>query len=240
MNYPKVSVIIPFYNCPYIKQALESALGQTYGNVEIILVDDGSSKNVEKIEPYLQLPNLRYILKANGGTASALNTGIVAARGDYFVWLSADDVMQRDKVERQLHFMQERDAYFSFTAFSYLDEYSRAIGGPVVFRFVDKLSFFRTMMKGCPINGSSVMIRMSVFASIGMFDESLPYTHDYDLWLRMLPHYEFYYFDEPLLLYRVHDAMGTKVHETEILHEISLVQARHQASVENLINWGEF
>lgn len=235
-----MSIVIPFYNCPYIDEALASAIGQSYTNVEVLLVDDGSETHLNTVQAFLHLPNVHYFRKENGGTASALNTGIISSTGDYFVWLSADDVLRQDKVEKQLHFMLRHNAYFSYTAYSNMDSHSRVFGEPVTSRIPDKLSFFRMMMKSCPINGSSVMIRMGVFASIGMFDQGLPYTHDYDLWLRMLPHYEFYYLDEPLTLYRVHDAMGTKVHAAEISREISLVQSRHHASIGNLIQRGEY
>ncbi|WP_394514565.1 glycosyltransferase family A protein [Priestia aryabhattai] len=86
----KVSIIIPFYNCSYIDQAIQSALNQTYQDIEIIVVNDGSSKFNEKITPYLD--RILYIEKENGGTASALNLGIKNATGEYFAWLSSDDI----------------------------------------------------------------------------------------------------------------------------------------------------
>ncbi|MGO4274414.1 glycosyltransferase family 2 protein, partial [Paenibacillus sp. TAF58] len=78
---PKVSIIIPFYNCPYIDQAIASAIGQTYANVEIIVVDDGSTIHADKIGPFKD--RVYYLGKANGGTASALNHGIRYASGEY-------------------------------------------------------------------------------------------------------------------------------------------------------------
>lgn len=79
----KVSIIVPFYNCPYINQALDSLVNQTYSNIEIIVVNDGSTQFSEGIIPYLD--KIKYIQKENGGTTSALNTGIKHATGDYFL-----------------------------------------------------------------------------------------------------------------------------------------------------------
>jgi glycosyltransferase involved in cell wall biosynthesis len=69
----KVSILIPFYNCPYVDRAIESALQQTYPDVEVIVIEDGSSKHLPLIKPYAK--HIRYIRKPNGGTASALNRG---------------------------------------------------------------------------------------------------------------------------------------------------------------------
>jgi glycosyltransferase involved in cell wall biosynthesis len=240
MSGPKVSVVIPFYNCSYVNEALESALGQTYKHLEVIVVDDGSTVHFDKVKPYLRLPTVRCIRKINGGTASALNRGILFSRGDYFTWLSADDVMQPDKVEKQLNFMLENHAYFSHTAFSYINNQSVVIGGPVVLQIPDKRTWYHTLMRGCPINGSTVMIDKSVFKSVGTFDENLSFTHDYDMWLRIVPHYEFFYLNEPLTLYRVHESMGTKVHESTIPFEVARVRAKHRSTLQGLIDRGVF
>lgn len=78
---PKVSVVVPFYNCPYVDRAVHSVLNQSYPNVEIIVVNDGSTQHVEKLAPYLD--RILYVEKANGGTATALNVGIRRATGAY-------------------------------------------------------------------------------------------------------------------------------------------------------------
>lgn len=108
----KVSIIIPFYNCQYVEKAIESALNQTYQNIEVIVVDDGSTKYIERITPYLD--SIHYIQKKNGGTASALNTGIRYATGEYFAWLSSDDLFKPDKISKQLKFMKRCGSFFFF------------------------------------------------------------------------------------------------------------------------------
>ncbi len=230
---PMVSIVIPFYNCPYVAQAIESALCQTCSDCEIIVVDDGSTRHMELLTPFLQ--QCTVVRKRNGGTASALNAGIQRATGQYFAWLSSDDVFAPTKIERQLAFMLGNHAYVSHTAYQTIDEDSRLVGDPIRLRFPGKRSFYQTLLQGCPINGSSIMLRMEVFSSLGYFDEALLYTHDYDMWLRMIPHYEFYYLEDPLLMYRSHAKMGTKVHEQNIALEIASVQVRRRQSIQRLI-----
>ncbi len=233
VEYPKVSIVIPFYNCPYVDQAIESALSQSYPNFEVIVVDDGSTKYSGKIGPFLS--RIRYIKKGNGGTASALNMGIQHATGEYFTWLSSDDLYDKVKVERQLAFMKERAADISYGNYVLIDTDNRVISGPAGIGFPTRIQFLETMRKGCIINGCTVMLKMKLFKEVGLFDPSLPYTHDYDLWLRILPHYDFHYLHEPLVKYRVHLEMGSKKHEKVIPQEILMVQRKHDKKLEELI-----
>lgn len=230
---PKVSIVIPFYNCPYIDQAIESALNQSYPNIQVIVVDDGSIKYSEKIGPYLN--KIRYIKKGNGGTASALNMGIKNATGEYFTWLSSDDLYDKFKVEKQLAFMQERSADISYGNYVLIDTDNQIISEQAGINMPTRIQFLEIMRKGCIINGCTVMLKMKIFEEVGLFDTSLPYTHDYDLWLRILPHYHFYYFHEPLVMYRVHSEMGSKKYEQVIPQEILSVQGKHAKKLEELI-----
>ncbi|QHW29802.1 glycosyltransferase [Paenibacillus rhizovicinus] len=229
---PLVSVVIPFYNCAYVDQAIESALNQTYPHLEIILVDDGSTRFLETVEPYKG--TVRYIRQRNGGTASALNTGIAHAYGDYFVWLSADDVFQPDKITKQIGLLLENKGNFCHTSYAHMDHHNQITDTLKGFDFPEKIHLVDTLKLGCIINGSSVMIGMEVFQRLGLFDESLRYTHDYDMWLRILPHYEFYYIHEDLVHYRIHADMGSNRHAKKIQNEVLLVQQKHHGSMTEL------
>ncbi len=229
----KVSIIIPFYNCAYVDQAIQSALNQTYENIEIILVNDGSTIHNEKVKPFLN--KIRYIEKGNGGTASALNAGIEAATGNYFSWLSSDDLYEPEKIEKQLNFMKQHHASVSYLSYILIDEKNRSISGPVGIAFPNRELFYRHLKSGCPINGCTVMLKMKIFQEVGLFDESLPFTQDYDLWLRVVQKYDFYYLDQPLVSYRVHDEMGTKRNAVAIRKEIKLVKTRHRRAINQLI-----
>ena len=229
----KISIIIPFYNCPYVDQAIESALNQTYNNVEIIVVNDGSTIYQEKIVPYID--KIIYIEKENGGTASALNVGIKNATGNYFTWLSSDDMFDSNKLVEQIQFMKSKDIMISYTPVIYIDSHSNPISEPIGVQYQDKLHFLKGLSKACTINGCTVMMKMEAFSEIGMFNEILPYTHDYDLWLRAIAKYEFHYLNKPLVLSRIHDGMGTKRYRDKINLEIKNVQKKHKDILNKLI-----
>ena len=104
---PKVSIVIPVYNgSNYLREAIDSALAQTYKNIEVIVINDGSNDNgkTDKIcKSYGK--RIRYFKKENGGVSSALNMGIEKMEGEYFSWLSHDDVYLPRKIETQIKFL---------------------------------------------------------------------------------------------------------------------------------------
>ncbi|PYE48310.1 glycosyltransferase [Paenibacillus barcinonensis] len=224
---PRVSIVIPFYNCPYVPQAIQSALNQTYAEVEVIVVNDGSTRHEELLQPYL--PHINVLGKSNGGTASALNHGIRHASGDYVAWLSSDDSFYPDKIRYQLEFMQREQVLVSHTNFHYINEHSavtRMHAGPGP---MSELDFLRRFNGSNPVNGCTVMIRKDLFGGVGLFDELLPYTHDLDLWLRILLNgHRFPYLNEPLTAYRWHGGMGSVRHADAIGREAAMVWSRYR------------
>ncbi|MCM3785863.1 glycosyltransferase [Neobacillus mesonae] len=231
---PLVTIVIPFYNCPYIHHSIRSALEQTYPSIEIIVVDDGSTIHANLIDPYR--PYIYYLGKQNGGTATALNHGIRYASGEYIVWLSSDDMLYPEKVAMQVGMMQELGASISHTNFNYINEHgvvTQFRAGPSPMSRQEMLRFF---LLGNPVNGCTVMIHKSVFTTVGLFDESLPYTHDYDLWYRvLLAGHSIPYITQPLTAYRRHQGMGTLRYEGAIAHEISMTKAKYRDRVRGLI-----
>ena len=101
---PLVSIVIPVYNgSNYLAQAIDSALGQTYPNCEVLVVNDGSDDGGATAELALGYgEKIRYFEKENGGVATALNLGIRQMRGEYFAWLSHDDLYKPEKIELQV------------------------------------------------------------------------------------------------------------------------------------------
>ena len=105
---PLVSIIIPVYNgANYLSDAINSALNQTYKKIEIIVVNDGSNDYdaTEKIALSFS-DQIKYIKKENGGVSTALNVGIQAMKGEYFSWLSHDDMYTQNKIESQIDFLK--------------------------------------------------------------------------------------------------------------------------------------
>ncbi|MFD0694193.1 glycosyltransferase [Paenibacillus sp. GCM10027628] len=228
---PRVSIIIPFYNCPYIEHAILSALNQTYPNIEIIVVDDGSTMHTDKIAPFLS--RVHYLGKANGGTASALNCGIRSASGAYIAWLSSDDMFYPDKIECQLNFMLAHNSSISYTAFDEIDAHNHVTNRKAGARFPSQAQFIRSLINLDPINGCTVMMKKKKLSRIGLFNESLRYTHDYDLWIRfVLGNVYVHFLDQPLTMYRWHEEMGTRKHWPAIQQEIAYVQGLYKVRLE--------
>ncbi|SDI12958.1 glycosyltransferase family 2 protein [Alteribacillus bidgolensis] len=232
-NLPKISIVIPFYNCPYIDQAIKSALRQTYLNREVIVVDDGSTQHTTLIKPFLN--QIRYIRKENGGTASALNTGIQSSTGELIAWLSSDDVFLREKLAKQVKFMHETNADMVYTNFNLINENSVVFKKDVGLILTSKLDFFKQLQKSCPVNGSTVLIKKDIFSSVGWFDETLKYTQDYDMWIRMGVKYDLKGLNESLLNYRKHDNMGSKRFVEEQWKEIKAVQEKYKGILARLV-----
>lgn len=231
---PLVTVVIPFYNDPYIADAVDSALRQTYEPVETIIVNDGSVRETERLVPYLE--RIHVLGKANGGTASALNHGFRHASGEYVAWLSSDDRFLPDKIGRQLRFMQETGCWISHTGFRYIDDKGMPCGEPIQLSMPTMAAFYRTFLDGNPVNGCTVMMRKELFARLGGFDESQKYTHDYDFWLRaILAGFPLGYCADPLTEYRRHGAMGTIVHHSETEREFRKLRAAYRPRIEKLL-----
>ncbi|WP_339319068.1 glycosyltransferase [Paenibacillus sp. FSL R10-2734] len=232
---PKVSVVIPFYNCPYIEHALQSVFSQSWEPYEIIVVDDGSTVHTNLITPYLS--RIHYLGKSNGGTASALNHGILHSTGDYVVWLSSDDLFYRDKINNQVLFMEYYHLLISYTNFNYINGQSQLLQMNAALLFPNQLEYLRCFLHGNPINGCTVMFKREVFGAIGLFDESLPYTHDFDLWYRaILNGYAPAMLNQSLTAYRNHEGMGTLKHYDVIMAEAAATNARYKGSLQHLIS----
>lgn len=216
MLTPRVSVVIPTYNhARYLRYALDSVINQSYANLEVFVIDDGSNDGTaEIVKPYRS--KINYIYKENGGTPSALNLGLSLATGKYICWLSADDVFIEDKVSKQVGLMESDPSLgFSYTSFVVIDANGNKQYTVNSANFSDKQEMVTKLMEGCFINGSSVMMRSSALQKIGNFDESLPQAHDYDLWFRFLRHYSCGFLAERLLAYRWHgENMSQNPNET--------------------------
>lgn len=213
---PKVSIVIPVYNgSDYMREAIDSALAQTYSNIEIIVINDGSNDGgaTEKIALSYG-DRIRYFSKPNGGVASALNMAIENMNGEYFSWLSHDDLYFDQKVERQIEFLSEMNFEERNKVIVYSD-YIHFTNNPkeVCFRKMPGVapSEFRYWLTVENIlNGCTLLIPKSAFSSIGRFDTQLRTTQDYDLWFRLAREYQFRHMGECLVKSRLHPNQGSR------------------------------
>lgn len=183
-----VSVIIPAYNIEkYISQTIESVIRQTYKNIEIIIVNDGSTDNTPKIiQEYSQKDKrVKVINQSNKGLSAARNSGLKIAKGEYLCIIDADDIMMPEKIESQFIFLEDNPlGDFTYSKVRYFinntsDIYVRDLSTPNGTTSVYK----KLLQSGNFISPNSVFFRRSVFDEFGGFDEKLRSSEDFDYWL---------------------------------------------------------
>jgi glycosyltransferase involved in cell wall biosynthesis/tetratricopeptide (TPR) repeat protein len=207
----KVSVVIPVYNgYRYLGEAIDSVVSQTYPDVEIIVVNDGSNDDGKtRAVAGRYGSKIRYIEQENRGVGGALNTGLAAMSGDVFCWLSHDDVFRPHKIERQIEFFNRlgRDDVILFSNYALIDGNGRVTAQVAMETVIgDKPQL--ALLRGC-INGCTIFVPKKIFDAVGPFDETLRYTQDYDMWKRMSAGHSFVLMADILVDYRLHPEQGT-------------------------------
>ena len=205
-----VSIIIPAYNqAHYLGAAIASALGQSYGDVEVIVVDDGSTDKTREVVEQIGDPRLRYVYQENQGLSAARNTGIRHACGTYLSYLDSDDLFLPEKVALLLAVMEERPEVGLVAGQAMpVDE----AGSPAGALFDRPLpDDARELLLHNPLHVGSVLVRRSWQEKAGFFDESLRSYEDWDMWLRLArlgcPMASV---ARPVSLYRFHAAQMTR------------------------------
>lgn len=200
---PLVSVIIPLYNTEkYIEEAVKSILSQTYKNLEVIIIDDGSKDNSGNIVKRIDDKRIKLICQENSGMAAALNKGIAMAKGEYIARQDADDIAYPQRLEKQISFLQKNEHYAVVgtwaKVFSDDNKEHKAHQHPA-----DNLTLKLFLLFDNPFVHSSMMIRKSVLDKIGNYDvKKSQLTQDYDLWSRIARDYEIANMPEMLQAYR--------------------------------------
>ncbi len=221
---PKVSIIIPVYNgSNFLEQSIHSALSQTYSNIEVIVINDGSTDNGKTEEIALSFGDrIRYFSKPNGGVASALNRGISEMRGDYFSWLSHDDLYSINKIQNQMkHIAKLPQESISFCNFEFIDE-NGTVGESVAAHDYHEETFRSHLLENNFLHGCSLIIPKTVFEKAGTFNEQLKTTNDYELWFRIAQFNTFYHLNETLVQSRQHSQQTNRtmnaIHRKECNH----------------------
>lgn len=196
---PLVSVIIPTFNrARFIAQAVESVLLQSYSDLELLVVDDGSTDQTQvALQPYAG--HIRYFRQDNSGVSAARNHGIRESSGELIAFLDSDDRWHKDKLKYQVELFKTHPN----TAVCYTDEIWIR-GGRLVNAKNKHAKYsgciFENVLPLCIISPSAVMLRRSVFLNVGLFDESLPVCEDYDMWLRVALRYPVHFIPIPLIV----------------------------------------
>lgn len=194
MKQPMVSIIIPVYNgSNYVKEAIDSALSQTYSNYEIIVVNDGSNDNGKTKKIALSYGDkIRYYEKENGGVSSALNFALNKMKGKYFSWLSHDDRYLPQKIEKQINYLIENKLedknVILYSDYNLIDRKSKLVSNCIKDTYLlnDKPEY--ALLRGA-VNGITMLIPVKAFEEYGNFNENLVAVQDYELWHKMFKTY---------------------------------------------------
>jgi len=205
-NDPTVSAIIPTYNrAQLVGRAVQSILNQTYQDFEITVVDDSSTDNTEVVVKSFNDERIRYIRhRENRGLPAARNTGIRVAKGKYIGLLDDDDEWLPKKLEKQIDKFRRLSDNVGvvYSGFCYISENS----GKTVSRVIPSLrgNVYVHLLERCILGSPTPLIRKNCFQKAGFFDETLPSSEDWDMWIRLSKHYDFDFVPDILAKHHVH------------------------------------
>jgi glycosyltransferase involved in cell wall biosynthesis len=215
---PQISVIIPSYNqAQFVAAAVESVLAQTYPEVEAIVVDDGSTDDTQAVLAAYS-GRIRCIHQENRGLAGARNTGFLASRGDYLLFLDSDDLIHPDKLALHVSLMEADPAFgLVYSAWQQINADGTQVLGEVRPNRQGQL-LKELLLRRFFFFASAAVVRRECMERVGLFDESLQWSEDADMWLRLArAGYPFGYIDRTLLKYRIHaDSMTASISPEQV------------------------
>lgn len=198
---PLVSVIIPVYNRrDMLCQAVESVLAQSYENLELIVVDDGSTENVPAVLA-AHADTVTLLTRENRGVSAARNFGVSRSRGKYVAFLDSDDLWLPEKLNRQVAYLEANPEIHICQTEEIWIKNGRRINPRKKHRKPSGMIFMPSL-ELCLVSPSAVMLKKDFFLETGGFDESLPACEDYDLWLRISCRYPVHLIADPLVIKR--------------------------------------
>lgn len=205
MEKPIVSIIIPAYNAgKYIKQTVESVIGQTYKNIEIIVIDDGSKDKTAEIVKSFGDPRVIYIFQENNGQSAARNAGIKIAKGKYISFLDSDDLFLPQKIERQVDFLESNPdcgVCYSKIYHFFSDQPEKLYYNPIP-NYSGYI--FDKLLTHSVVNPLAAVMRKEYLDKYGGFKEDWRRCDEQYLWLKMaFNKVKFCYLDEVLGHYRI-------------------------------------
>ena len=229
-----VSVIIPTYNRGYIlKKAVASVQNQTYQEIEILIVDDGSTDNTECIVSQISDSRVHYIKnEKNCGVSHTRNLGIAAAKGKYIAFQDSDDIWKQDKLEKQMECMGQEDYGMVYCAFE--REFQ---DGNVVYYPPKEIpteekrgNIFQSLLRRNLISTQTMLIPKKVLSETGYFNEGMSNLEDYELALRIAKNHKIGMVDEALVyLHTLPD--GINQNQIQSLVNITYIYLCHKEAL---------
>ena len=232
-----VSIIIPTYNCArLIGRAIESVLNQTYRDFELIIVDDSSTDNTEKIIKKFQEQDKRvkYIRhEKNRGGSAARNTGIKNAKGEYIAFQDSDDEWLPEKLKKQMEVFKNTSSKVGvvYTGFWRIKDNKKTYIPQSWVKQKDDNIYFE-LLKGNFVGTPTILIKKKCFKKVGIFDEKLPRLQDWELVIRLSKYYDFKCIDEPLLIsYYTTDSISAN--HKALIEALELILTKHYKNFNN-------
>lgn len=235
---PKISVIMPAYNAEkYIAEAIDSILGQTFGDFEFIILNDCSSDRTEEIILSYDDPRIVYLKnERNLGVAATLNRGLAMAKGEYIARMDADDISLPERFAKQVAYLDGHPAV------AVLGTNLEAFDQTGVLRYgwsaTDPDQMRIDLLFSCGLAHPSVMMRRSVTAELGGYDPAFEGLEDYELWCRVARKYDVTTLPDILFRYRMHGGQVTKNPSAKYQQRLRLLKER-QLQWLNLSTRGE-
>lgn len=210
---PLISVIIPAYNsATTIKKTIESVLNQTFTDLELIVINDGSTDSTLVTVESIKDERLKVFSYPNSGVAESRNRGIALSKSDFISFIDADDLWTPDKLERQLRALQsEPKAAIAYSWTDWIDEKDNFLraGSHIT---VNGDVYQQLLLRDFVESGSNPLILLTALKEVGGFDASLTNAHDWDMWLRLARSFEFVAVPSVQILYRIStNSMSTNV-----------------------------
>jgi glycosyltransferase involved in cell wall biosynthesis len=205
---PLVSVIIATFNrANLVVQAVQSVLGQTYKNIELIVVDDGSTDNTSQVLRKFR-NRLVYLYQERAERSAARNLGYRQSKGEYIAFMDSDDLWLPTKIESQVGVLN-RNPHVGvvYTGVRFIDGRGRDYAGKICREGLKRRrqSLYEDLMTDNVVGSpSAVMLRRACLERVGLFDEQMNACEDLDLWRRISEHFNFRKIDAPLLEFRIH------------------------------------
>lgn len=228
---PLVSVVVPSHNrARLLARTLRSILTQEMGDLEVIVVDDGSTDDTAAVAAATDSRVRVFRNQVPDGVSAARNRGIAAARGEWIAFCDDDDLWSPAKLARQLAAAKSAEAHWAYTGDVNVDEGLRVLsGGPPP----DPDAVLALMPRWNPLSsgGSNVVIRSAVLAKVGGFDSSLRRTEDWDLWIRLARTGRPAWVRAPLVAYRFHLG-NVATNPEEMVDEARQLAIRHGIPVD--------
>jgi glycosyltransferase involved in cell wall biosynthesis len=235
-----VSIVVPSYNHKkYIKETILSILNQTYKNIELIVIDDGSSDgSIELLQDLQKNYSFQLIVRENKGLIKTLNEGLNLANGKYFCVVASDDIFLSNKIEVQVALMEKNTQYaFCFSKMNIIDDNSKFVKHLKAKHAQSGDVFYKLYARNF-VTAPSVMLRRDILLEMGGYSDQFK-VEDYPLWLKISKKYKVGFINEYLVNYRIHgqnmsSRMYAMIKETEKILDYYNIDKKTQKSLNKM------